>query len=434
MNCCELLCRVFAGDPNLKVELDTIVHAAGKEAALQHTTACAQALDNVPDDDNLADPLLKALRGDDGKMITEVRVKDGFLNLTEMCKSVGKFPNHFFSLESTKAFITELESTAGIPAVEIIHGGKRPGSWGHPELAIKMAAWCSVKFERQVTRLINRYVNGKVTTEESRACAASVQAMAAPAPQTGALVLPSRASARTRLVQLADMASPVTDNPRAIRGTRIQCTLPPGVDYIIRIAIAGVMGIYKYGESADFPERSASHDITFPGCVTVLIVDCGAYRASDIEKTVKKFTKANRVHVGTNGRTQTECFQIELDKEKEYIGALVEAVKIQHGPIIRTIEWGENSETFQPQQLLLTGPPGQQDDMALKIECERTAQERERTQQERERAVLERERTQQERERTLQAQSRDRVRLMELELEMRKLGLSHQPLDRTGGP
>jgi hypothetical protein len=78
---------------------------------------------------------------------------DGYINLTQMCQANGKKLSHFFSLKSTKAYISCIESEAGFPAseiIDIVKGGNPSlqGSWGHPEIAIALAQWISPQFHR----------------------------------------------------------------------------------------------------------------------------------------------------------------------------------------------------------------------------------------------------------------------------------------------
>jgi hypothetical protein len=78
----------------------------------------------------------------------QVREPDKFCNLTQMCQAGGKKAGDFLRLESTKAYILELESTTGITAIDCKVGGldAKGGTWGHKLLAIRCAQWISPKF------------------------------------------------------------------------------------------------------------------------------------------------------------------------------------------------------------------------------------------------------------------------------------------------
>lgn len=53
--------------------------------------------------------------------------------------------------------------------------GAGGGTWVHPDVAIKLAAWLSVDFEVAVCQLVREFLSGKITTEQSQAVAESVQ-------------------------------------------------------------------------------------------------------------------------------------------------------------------------------------------------------------------------------------------------------------------
>ncbi len=94
------------------------------------------------------------------------RSNDGFLNATDMCKSVGKQFNDYRRLKSTKEFLEELSDfviknpVTGIPVTEqnqqliqIVQGGtpENQGTWVHPYVSINLAQWCSPRFAVLVT-------------------------------------------------------------------------------------------------------------------------------------------------------------------------------------------------------------------------------------------------------------------------------------------
>lgn len=63
---------------------------------------------------DVVSPLLQALRGDDGKMITEMRTSDGMVNATKMCKSAFVLFKDFTKKAETKKFFEELAKHLGI--------------------------------------------------------------------------------------------------------------------------------------------------------------------------------------------------------------------------------------------------------------------------------------------------------------------------------
>lgn len=96
---------------------------------------------------------------------------DGYWDATLMCQKYGKNVNDFFRLKSTKAYLDELSLDTGIAVsnlVETILGkGVQQGTWVHPQVALKLAAWLSPRFEVWVFKVIKKlFEQGKVELEE----------------------------------------------------------------------------------------------------------------------------------------------------------------------------------------------------------------------------------------------------------------------------
>ena len=133
---------------------------------------------------SLAEQLIHSLEID-GNPIVQMRKSDGFCNLTFMAKQAGKKTNDYMRMSSTKTFIEELKSnmenpenlTAGNHVVKILEvkEGRYGGTWGHPQLAINMAQWCSPKFAVAVSDLVMKFTTGQLTTTESREAAQLMQ-------------------------------------------------------------------------------------------------------------------------------------------------------------------------------------------------------------------------------------------------------------------
>ncbi|GAQ87939.1 hypothetical protein KFL_003890100 [Klebsormidium nitens] len=130
-----------------------------------------------------------ALRGDDGRMITEMRLSDGYVSATKMCQSAGKMWGHYNAVEGNVAFRTALATSLHTPIADLVQSITngplyQRGTWVHPQLAIHLASWCSPTFAVKVTALVLRYLTGQVTTEESRAAAKTVAERAVPPEET----------------------------------------------------------------------------------------------------------------------------------------------------------------------------------------------------------------------------------------------------------
>jgi len=78
--------------------------------------------------------------------------RDGrvWVNLTDMSKASGKLIGGWNRLESTKEFLTELETIMQICIIESKVGNiaeSERGTWAIEEVAIEFAGWCSVQFK-----------------------------------------------------------------------------------------------------------------------------------------------------------------------------------------------------------------------------------------------------------------------------------------------
>ena len=77
-----------------------------------------------------------------------------------MAQANDKKINDYLRLETTKAFIDELFLVTGIPVSKIIQVRKgrgnrvEQGTWGHPQVAINCAQWCSAKFAVMVSNSV----------------------------------------------------------------------------------------------------------------------------------------------------------------------------------------------------------------------------------------------------------------------------------------
>ena len=122
----------------------------------------------------------------DGVPAIVMRKSDGYVDATIMCQASGKLLGHWKSLNSTDEFLKELSSSIAIAIVELIKqqdgGNGERHTWAHPDVAIELARWCSVKFRVATAQLLRRFYSGQVTTDESiRAARALMEASLPPA-------------------------------------------------------------------------------------------------------------------------------------------------------------------------------------------------------------------------------------------------------------
>jgi hypothetical protein len=103
----------------------------------------------------------------DNGYIIESRDSDGYINVTNLCTAGKKKFNDWNRLDKTKAFLKELSSSTGIPAVELITqntgGNGNRHTWVHPQVAINIAQWISPKFDVKVSAwVLEVMMTGKV--------------------------------------------------------------------------------------------------------------------------------------------------------------------------------------------------------------------------------------------------------------------------------
>jgi hypothetical protein len=107
---------------------------------------------------------MQALCGDDGKMITEMRFTDGFVNATKMY--AGKLPANFFQSTPLKPILSSSKLLSDRPWWKVVGDRHRylsthasPSNWLHSALSIRT----------QVTSdLVYRYMSEKYTLTMSR--------------------------------------------------------------------------------------------------------------------------------------------------------------------------------------------------------------------------------------------------------------------------
>jgi KilA-N domain len=75
-----------------------------------------------------------------------------YVCVTELCQSNNKKFYDWYRLKDTQAFLESVSSVAGIPATDLlIVGTGNTETWAHPQVAIDIAAWCSVEMRVKIT-------------------------------------------------------------------------------------------------------------------------------------------------------------------------------------------------------------------------------------------------------------------------------------------
>ena len=96
-----------------------------------------------------------------------VRVNDDqMVSLTDLWKAAGRPKNKkihdFVNKKDTKEYIDYLSSKTGIPALNIIKGGKFPGTWSHKYIAYDYASWVSPEFKFGVHTILDEFFKGNL--------------------------------------------------------------------------------------------------------------------------------------------------------------------------------------------------------------------------------------------------------------------------------
>lgn len=80
---------------------------------------------------------------------------DGWINATEAAARFGKRPVDWLRLDETETYTTAMAGALGLEGkvsqnhfglVRTSRGGKSPGTWLHPKLAVRFAQWLDVRF------------------------------------------------------------------------------------------------------------------------------------------------------------------------------------------------------------------------------------------------------------------------------------------------
>lgn len=95
------------------------------------------------------------------------RATDGYVNATALCQACDKQLKHYLENASTKAFLSELSGSVGIPTdllvQKIITGpNDNRGSWVHPQVAINLGQWASPQFAVLVSKWVFEWISGSV--------------------------------------------------------------------------------------------------------------------------------------------------------------------------------------------------------------------------------------------------------------------------------
>ena len=101
------------------------------------------------------------------------RREDGYINLTALCKAGKKEFKEWKRNKKTQDFLKIFQSTAGIPAVDLLkfgsNGTGERHTWGQPQVAVNVAQWISPEFDVRVSKWIYELaLTGKVELKNEK--------------------------------------------------------------------------------------------------------------------------------------------------------------------------------------------------------------------------------------------------------------------------
>jgi len=100
------------------------------------------------------------------------RESDGYVSLTRMAEAYpSKKMNNFLRSKQTNAYLEALSVNTQKSVLDLITtnvGGSHSGTWAHPEVSVKFAAWLSPEFEVWAMRTLVKVINGNTPQPEPK--------------------------------------------------------------------------------------------------------------------------------------------------------------------------------------------------------------------------------------------------------------------------
>lgn len=91
--------------------------------------------------------------------------EDGYINMTKAAKAFGKQLNNFWKSPETREYVEVLSEVSNIQIeglTNVYRGGRTPGTWCHPKLAVFFARWLDVRFAVWCDLMIDNILKGKL--------------------------------------------------------------------------------------------------------------------------------------------------------------------------------------------------------------------------------------------------------------------------------
>ena len=117
-----------------------------------------------------------------GSEVSLVQNAEGLWNATSMGKYGGREWGQFYRSDKVREYIGELARQLSVSESDVVkyeaHSGKAGGTtWIHKRLALRFLAHQSAKFAVWADGVLERYIDGKITTEESKAAKKAMDAL-----------------------------------------------------------------------------------------------------------------------------------------------------------------------------------------------------------------------------------------------------------------
>jgi hypothetical protein len=93
---------------------------------------------------------------------------DGFVNLTDMCKTEGRRVGDFLDLPTSKAYISALAADLGLLPENLVikNRGRYGDTVAHPEVAIECARWVNMEFHIWANRTLRSVIAASEITAD----------------------------------------------------------------------------------------------------------------------------------------------------------------------------------------------------------------------------------------------------------------------------
>ena len=90
--------------------------------------------------------------------------KDGYIDITKLCKIGGKKFNNWYQNKKSKIFLEKLSKILNIKESKLLDSkidglNENRGTWAHPRVATNIAQWISVDFDLFVSGCIEEWKN-----------------------------------------------------------------------------------------------------------------------------------------------------------------------------------------------------------------------------------------------------------------------------------